>query len=301
MAFSRLLPPQLRLHPAFALTRGLALLALMLLASAGQVKAQDTEVTEAQVERAGGGDYVLTVPELVEPSDLDRRPWDLQWNTRIGMGFGAMRSGGQGFGFIFEMIGRIDALWGQPGDEHARVGIGLDLRGALSAPPTMGDSFDMAGVLVGLFPTWRGFPILLSAGGGYAFRNDSWKNAGGDGGIFLGTFAWGYRSYNHANPSHYQIAILAYFSTRIHTDVAQTYEMTAGFTFDMALAFYTPVMWVSQKIAGSPDDPLPEESDEWRTEPAPTAAPGFDPDARFEVPEDDEDDESSSEEDDAQG
>lgn len=299
MAFSRL-SSHLCLRSAAASARMIALTLVTLFALDGSVLAQGadatSEVTQSQIDRAGSGSYVLTVPELVEPSDLARHPWDLQWNGRIGMGMGAMRSDQQGEGFIFEMIVRGEALWGQPGDEHARVGVGLDMRAVLSGPPTMGDAFDLSGVLVGLLPTWRGFPIVLSAGGGYGFRRENWKNGLGDGGIFLGTFAWGYRSYNHDNPAHYQMAIQAYFSTRIHTNHAQTYEMTGGITFDLALAFYTPTMWVMQKIVGSPDDPLPEESDEWRTEPPPTAAAGFDPEARFEVPEDDgeEDDEPSA-------
>lgn len=297
MDFSRP-PSHLQLRSIAATTRTLALVVALLAAvgspaSAQGIEAPETEAAEGdspEAEQVSTGEYVLTVPELLAPAELDRLPWDLQWNGRIGMGFGLMMQDQSSEGFVYEMIVRFDALWGQPGDEHARVGVGLDLRAVLSGPPEMGDAFDMGGVLVGLIPTWRGFPIQLSAGGGYGIRADQWKGGGlNNGGFFLGTFAWGYRSYNYHDPSHYQMAINAYFSTRVHTTNANTYEMTFGITFDLALAFYLPTMWVMQKVVGSEDDPVPEDDDEWRTEPVPTVEPGFDPDARFRVEDDDDD------------
>lgn len=166
---------------------------------------------------------------------------DAQVSSRYGLGFGSPM-GELERDFLYENLLRMEVLFGAPGDEHARIGPALDLRTA---------NFDTAEAAVGvavLLPLARGYPLVLTAALGWAKRRDPIE----DGPIFVGTLAWGYRSYNfHAR---YQIGLHVYVSSRVHLDDPSRWEMTGGIEIDLQPMIAIPAMFVINAFRGGPPD-----------------------------------------------
>lgn len=138
----------------------------------------------------------------------------------------------------------MEVLFGAPGDEHVRVGPALDLRTA---------EFDTAEGAIGaaiLLPLVRGYPAVLTAAVGWAKRRDPVE----DGPIFVGTLAWGYRSYNFHAP--YQIGMNLFVSSRVHLDEPGRWEVTAGIEIDLEVLVAIPAMFIINLFRrGPPDEP----------------------------------------------
>lgn len=146
--------------------------------------------------------------------------------------------------FLLEVGLRSELLFGAPGDWNFRLGPALELR------EVDGDSFEMSAGVAGLLPVVRGWPIVLTAAGGYAFRRD----LGGSGPIFVGTFAWGYRSYNYH--SRYGLAVAPYASARVHLDDASRWELMFGVEVDLEALVGIPFAFFrSLARRGPPDEP----------------------------------------------
>ena len=185
--------------------------------------------------------------------------WTSQYSARIGMGFGKAM-GKLESELLYENVIRAEALFGKPGDEHFRFGPALELRSVDL------DTIEYAGGAQVLIPAFRGYPIQISALAGYAHR----RRIDTNGGIFVGTFAWGYRSYNYH--SRYGLGVNAYVSSRVHLNDPSKWEITAGLSFDLGLAVI-PVIGITNIIAkrGDPDEPVTHEP----SKPAAPAAPAL--------------------------
>ncbi len=139
---------------------------------------------------------------------------------------------------------RSEVMFGAPGDEHFRVGPALDIRTA--------DFHTLEGSLGAavLLPIVRGFPIVLSASAGYAFRRDPQAS----GAIFVGTLAWGYRSYDFHGT--YGLAFQVYCSARVHLNEPSRYEVTAGIELDLEILVGVPYAFFrSLARRGRPEEP----------------------------------------------
>ncbi len=209
-----------------------ALLALIASLLATPAAAQATEETEWEP----GGEWR---PALSPPR--------VQWSARYGLGLGfASAAMADDFALssrlLVEQTLRTELLFGAPGDEHFRVGPALDLRFQRF------DTVEVAGGAAVLFPIARGYPLVLTAGAGYAFRAQPQD----DGGFLLGTLAWGYRSYNFH--SFYGLGLQIYVSARAHLDDLGRYEITAGVEIDLAALFVIPAMFFISLIRGGPPD-----------------------------------------------
>lgn len=172
---------------------------------------------------------------------------DVQWSSRLGFGFGAAM-GELERAFVYENTIRVEALFGGRGDEHVRVGPAIDLRTRLfrSAEGSAGIGL--------LLPIARGYPIVLTATAGYAFRRDDVLAGWEDGPIFVGTVAWGYRSYDFHD--HYQLGFHVFVSSRVHLDQVSRWELTAGIELDLEILFVVPARFlVSLFRRGPPDEP----------------------------------------------
>lgn len=184
--------------------------------------------------------FVLVVPSSAAA--------DVQWSARLGMG-GGSTMGDQPKQFIWENVLRSEVLFGGRGDEHFRIGPALEFR-------TIDYStFEMAGGLAVLLPVFRGYPIVLTALAGYALRQAPY---GGDGPVFVGTFGWGYRSYDwHGD---YQAGLQPYISARVALDDPSRYEITGGIEFDLEYLFVIPYLFFRSLAGrGPPDEPITSE------------------------------------------
>ena len=177
------------------------------------------------------------------------KPPLVQWSARYGFGMGAA-SPAMAEDFLLdtrlqlEQTLRTELLFGKPGDERFRVGPALDLRFQRF------DTVEVAGGLAVLLPIARGYPLVVTAAAGYAARAQPQT----DGGFFMGTVAWGYRSYNFH--SFYGLGLQIYVSTRVHMDDLSHYEITAGIEIDLAALFVIPAMFlISLFRGGAPDEP----------------------------------------------
>ena len=177
------------------------------------------------------------------------KPPLVQWSARYGFGVGAA-SAAMGADLLLdtrlqlEQTLRTEILFGRPGDEHFRVGPAFDLRFQRF------DSAEIAAGLAVLVPIARGYPLVLTAAAGYATRAQPQT----DGGFFMGTVAWGYRSYNFH--SFYGLGLQLYVSTRVHLEDRSHYEITAGIEIDLATLFVIPAMFVISLFrGGAPDEP----------------------------------------------
>lgn len=154
---------------------------------------------------------------------------DAQISSRLGVGGGARRLDGGSVDGRFEMLLRAEALFGPAGPDVVRVGPALDFRTGDFA------SAEIAGGLTLLLPIARGWPLWLTAGAGYAARDDGPSAA-----IGLGTIAFGYRGYDYQDA--YGFAVDVYVSTRVDFEEPGRFEITAGLAVDLALIFVLPAM-----------------------------------------------------------
>lgn len=172
---------------------------------------------------------------------------DVQWSSRLGFGFGAAM-GELERAFVYENTIRVEALFGGRGDEHVRVGPAVDLR-----TRTFRSAEGSAGIGL-LVPIARGYPIVLTATAGYAFRRDDTLAGWEDGPIVVGTLAWGYRSYDFHD--HYQLGFHVFVSSRLHLDEPSLWELTAGIELDLEMLFVVPARFlVTLFRRGPPDEP----------------------------------------------
>jgi hypothetical protein len=180
---------------------------------------------------------------------------DAQWSARLGLGFGASR-GDIHDEFIVEQSIRSELLFGQPGDEHLRVGPALEIR------EIDFDTFEVSAGAAVLLPLFRGYPIVLSALGGYALRR---QRFGGDGPFVVATFAWGYRSYNWHH--WWQIGLQPFISARVHLDEPNGWEIVGGVEIDLAAIVGIPVLFFKMLASrGHPDEPEEQEEQEEQEE-----------------------------------
>ena len=176
----------------------------------------------------------------------------LQWSGRIGGGFGARRVEGERK-FISEIHLRADFLWGKPGDRAVRYGAAVEIRSA-----NLSTIEGAAGGAL-LIPTHPGWPLQLTAMVGYAGRFRAFGEHSDHAPIFVGTAAFGYRSYNFH--SRYGYAINLFASTR--TDlVGRGFEVTGGIELDLAFVTVIPVRMIKMaKNKSDPDEPEDEDGD----------------------------------------
>ncbi len=183
----------------------------------------------------------LVVALAVQSPSMARA--DAQVSARYGWGFGSPMGDLQR-SFLWENTLRMEVLFGSPGDEHPRVGPALDLRTA---------EFDTAEAAAGvgvLLPLVRGYPLTVTAALGWAVRRDPVR----DGAIFVGTVAWGYRSYNFHSP--YQMGFDVFVTSRVHLDDPSRWEITAGIEIDLEALVAIPAMFVVNLFRRSdPDEP----------------------------------------------
>lgn len=155
---------------------------------------------------------------------------DVQVSTRPYVGGGALLAP-QGDEARFDLGLRADALFGPAHVDAFRAGFSLDTRFA---------DFETAEGSLGLTllaPVFAGFPVTLTASGGYALRSD-----GQSGPIGVGTFAFGYRAYNYHNA--YGYALNAYVSSRLWLDDTDVWEITGGVEIDAEFLFVIPAMFL---------------------------------------------------------
>ncbi|MFW6050272.1 MAG: hypothetical protein ACODAU_03815 [Myxococcota bacterium] len=165
-----------------------------------------------------------------------------QVSSRLGVGGGARWADGDTDG-LFDMVLRAEVLFGDPGDEHVRVGPAVDLRTASFR------TIEAAGGAALLLPTWRGYPIVLTAGVGWAERRGA-----PDTPIFAGTFAWGYRSYNFHGA--YGFGLMGYVTARTDLIDPHGWEIVAGVEIDLEFLVALPAMGIRMLFdRGAPDEP----------------------------------------------
>ncbi len=144
--------------------------------------------------------------------------------------------------FLFELGFRGELLFGAAGDWNFRLGPAFELR------EVDADSFEFSAGVAGLLPVVRGWPIVLTAAGGYALR----RGGVDSGPIFIGTFAWGYRSYNYH--SIYGLALAPYASVRVHLDDASRWELTFGVEVDLEALVGIPYAFLRSLLRRGPPD-----------------------------------------------
>jgi len=167
-----------------------------------------------------------------------------QVSARLNLGGGARFVDG-GHKGLFDMGLRSEVLFGAPGDEHVRVGPALDIRTATFR------TIEAAAGGALLLPTWRGYPIVLTVGAGWAARRHA-----ADSPIFVGTLAWGYRSYNFHGP--YGFGLMGYVSARADLGDPHGWEIVAGVEIDLEFLVALPVMGIRMLFQhGKPDEPEP--------------------------------------------
>lgn len=172
---------------------------------------------------------------------------DVQWSSRLGFGFGAAM-GELERAFVYENTIRIEALFGGRGDEHVRVGPAVDFR-----TRAFRSAEGSAGLGL-LLPIARGYPIVLTATAGYALRREDLLAGWGNGPIFVGTMAWGYRSYDFHD--RYQMGFHVFVSARLHLDEPSRWELTAGIELDLEMLFVVPARFLITLFRRGPPDEL---------------------------------------------
>ncbi len=167
---------------------------------------------------------------------------DAQVSSRLGIGGGARHDELGAVDGRFEMLLRAEVLFGGSRPDVVRVGPAIDLRTGNFA------SAEVAGGLTLLLPIASGWPLWLTAGAGYAARDDAPSGA-----IALGTIAFGYRDYDYHDP--YGFAVDVYATYRVDFEDANRFEITGGLAFDLELIFVLPtrllITWIG---AGDPDE-----------------------------------------------
>ncbi len=167
---------------------------------------------------------------------------DAQVSSRLGIGGGARRGALGAVDGRFEMLLRAEVLFGGARPDVVRVGPAIDLRTGNFA------SAEVAGGLTLLLPVASGWPLWLTAGAGYAARDDGPSAA-----IGLVTIAFGYRDYDYSDP--YGFAVDVYATYRTDFEDPSRFEITAGLSFDLELIFVLPTRLLATWItAGDPDE-----------------------------------------------
>lgn len=173
---------------------------------------------------------------------------DFQASARLGFGLGGSVGDSAQPGLLIETVLRSEILFGAAGDEHFRVGPALDLRFQRFR------TFEAAAGVAVLMPIARGFPIVLTLGAGYAFRDEDARPDT----FVLATLAWGYRSYNFH--SRYGYGLQVYVSGRVDTDIGAA-EITGGIEIDFGFVALPAIMAVQAARRGDPDEPEEEEDE----------------------------------------
>jgi hypothetical protein len=174
---------------------------------------------------------------------------DAQWSARQAMGGGAAL-GEQDHHPVFDLAWRSELLFGARGDQYPRTGPAIEIRTETF------DSIELASGPALLIPTWRGFPIVLTALAGYAFRDGP-----DDAPIGVGTFAWGYRGYDHHG--FYGLGLMAYVTTRFDLDEPSRWQITFGIEVDLEILFVVPILALKMLFTrGDPDEPDEEEEED---------------------------------------
>ena len=165
-----------------------------------------------------------------------------QLSVRLATGGGAIvaDAGTEG---VFELALRSELLFGGDRVDVVRAGPAVDLR--------TGDfvTAEAAGGASILLPIIGGFPLVLTAGAGWASRPGDT-----DGAFALGTLAFGYRPYNSSSPYGYGLQL--YATMRYGLDAAHAVEVTGGIEIDLEFLSVIPFMflwvWLTE---GDPDEP----------------------------------------------
>lgn len=167
---------------------------------------------------------------------------DAQVSSRLGVGGGARHDAAAEVVGRFEMLLRAEVLFGGARPDVVRVGPALDLRTGNFA------SAEVAGGLTLLLPIAGGWPLWITAGAGYAAREDDPSAA-----FALATLAFGYRGYDYHDP--YGFAVDVYATYRADFEDPGRFEVTAGLAFDLELIFVLParalISWIR---SGDPDE-----------------------------------------------
>lgn len=183
----------------------------------------------------------MIVPVVWRPGVAAAEP---QVSGRLALGGGARFVEGDTDG-LFDMALRSEVLFGGAGDEHVRVGPAVDIRTATFR------TLEAAAGAALLLPTWRGYPIVLTAGAGWAGRRDQ-----NDSPIFVGTFAWGYRSYNYHGV--YGLGLMGYVTARADLAAPHGWEILGGIEIDLEFLIALPAMGIRMLFSGGdPDEPEP--------------------------------------------
>ncbi len=182
---------------------------------------------------------VIAIVTVLAPDRAWARP---QISVRLAGGVGDAPRGALPDDVLFELALRGEALFGAPGDRSVRVGPAVELRT---------DDFvtaEAAGGLSLLLPIAMGYPIVLTAGLGWASRPGN-----ADAPFALGIVAWGYRSYDYA--SSYAFALQLYAATHVDLDAGHLWSVTGGIEVDLeifAIPFIAAYTWLTRR--GDPDE-----------------------------------------------
>lgn len=183
----------------------------------------------------------MLVPLIWRPGVAAAEP---QVSSRLALGGGARFVEDDTDG-LFDMALRSEVLFGGAGDEHVRVGPAVDIRTATFR------TLEAAAGAALLLPTWRGYPIVVTTGAGWAARRDQ-----EDSPIFVGTVAWGYRSYNYHGV--YGLGLMGYVTARADLAAPHGWEIVGGIEIDLEFLIAVPAMGIRTLFSrGDPDEPEP--------------------------------------------
>jgi hypothetical protein len=175
---------------------------------------------------------------LARPAQACAEP---QLSVRLGAGGGASIAGDTTDGF-FEMNLRSELLFGGDAVDVVRVGPAVDLRTRAF------DTAEAAGGAALLLPVLHGWPVVATAGLGWASRPGD-----ADGAFALGTLAFGFRPYDFE--SAYGFGLELYATARYGLDDTHAWEISAGIEIDLEFLLVIPAMtlwtWITH---GDPDE-----------------------------------------------
>jgi hypothetical protein len=191
----------------------------------------------------------LQLDEEIEAA-IARETRVLQWSVRLGSGLGSRRVD-ESRKLIMESNLRADWLWGHPSDRAVRFGPAVELRTANFS------TLDGAAGATLLLPMHPGWPLQLSTLFGYSGR---FRDYGPSAPVFVGTAAFGYRSYNYHG--RYGFGINFYATSRVDLHSTRGFEVTGGIEFDLQLGLLIPALMIKMAASkGDPDEPEDEEGD----------------------------------------
>jgi hypothetical protein len=201
------------------------------------------------VPAARADELQLELDDEIEEA-IAKQPRVLQWSIRLGGGLGSRRVE-ESRKLIMDTNLRADWLWGQPSDRSIRVGPAVEVRTANFS------TLEGAAGATLLLPMHPGWPLQLSSLFGYAGR---FGNYGDSAAVFVGTAAFGYRSYNYH--SRYGVGINLYATTRVDLHGTGSLEVVGGIEFDLQLGLLIPALMIKMAAnKGDPDEPEDEEGD----------------------------------------